>query len=212
MMCLLAPLPEEKIKEVLSMPSKVATLLIQFSNECIPSGCFSSTIACTLSEHNWTICYSDISRSKPECVTHNAVTLRSHNHPGKVTLVNSTHYLQICVDTTKIREKHLNDLCINVQTTVFSALAKVFERMHFTEIEVRPAFFCPCDPTSEPHAATICPEPPVTTDTYLVCSRTGDTIGNLEWRQRVWFGGYKKERLSKACTTTCQLPIGISFS
>ena len=194
MMCLLAPLPKEKIKDVLSTPSKVATLLVHFSNGCIPNGCFSSTIACAISEYNWTIVYSDISRSKPECVTHNAVTFRPHKQPGKVTLVNSTHYLQIHVDTANITEKHLNNLCTKVKTTVFSILKKVFERMHFTEIEVEPAFLCPCTPTSEPHAATICPEPPVTSNSVLVCSRTDSVIGDLECRQRVWFEGCDMEQ------------------
>ena len=194
MMCLLAPLPEEKIKEVLSTPSKVATLLVHFSNGCVPNGCFSSTIACAISEYNWMIVYSDISRSKPECVAHNAVTLRPHKQPGKITLVNSTHYLQIHVDTTNISEKHLSDLCTKVQTTVFSILKKVFERMHFMEIEVEPAFLCSCMPTSESHAATICPEPPVTSNSVLVCSRTDTVIGDLEWRQRFWFKGCDMEQ------------------
>ena len=199
MMCLLAPLPEENIKEVLSTPSKVATLLVHFSNGCIPNGCFSSTIACAISEYNWTIVYSDISRSKPECVTHNAVTLRPHKQPGKVSLVNSTHSLQIHVDTTNIKEKHLNALCTKVQVTVFSILKKVFEKMHFTEIEVEPAFLCSCKPTSESHAATICPEPPVTSKSVLVCSRTDTVIGDLEWRQRIWFEECETERRGKSC-------------
>ena len=194
MMCLLASLPEEKIKEVISTSSKVATLLIHFSSGCIPSGYFSSIIACTISEYNWTIVYSDISRSEPEYVAHNTVTLRRHNHPGKVMLFNSTHSLQIHIDTININEKHLNALCTKVQVAVFYILQKVFKRMHFTEIEVEPAFLCPCEPGSEAHAATICPEPPVTSDSYLVCSRTDTAVGDLEWRQRVWFEGCDMEQ------------------
>jgi len=205
MMCLLPPLPKEKIKEVLSTPSKVATLPIHFSNGCIPNGCFGSTIACAISEYNWTVVCSDISTSKPEYVAYNAVTLRPHKQPGKVTLVNITHYLQIHVDTTNIKEKHLNALCMKVQVTVFSILKKVFEKMHFTEIEVEPAFFCSCKPTSEPHAATICPEPPVTSDSFLVCSRTDTVIGDLEWRQRVWFEGCEEKRKGKECISTGDL-------
>ena len=66
--------------------------------------------------------------------------------------------------------------------------------MHFTEIEVEPAFLSSCKPTSESHAATICPEPPVTSKSVLVCSRTDTVIGDLEWRQQILFEGCETER------------------
>ena len=191
MMCLLAPLPEEKIKEVLSTPSKVATLLVHFSNGCIPNGCFGSTIACAISKYKWSVCYSDVSRTEPECLAHNIATFHPSDLPIKITLVNSTHYLQIHLDTASVQDTDINHICTNVRSTIFAILENVFQRMHFTKIEVKPAFLCPCSPTSEEHAATVCHMP---TSSYLVCSRTGKSHDQLEWRHRVWFEGCDMEQ------------------
>ena len=195
MMCLLAPLPEGKIKEVLSTPSKVATLLVHFSNGCTPNGSFSSTIACAISKYKWNVCYSDPGMTKPECLTHNAVTLNPNDLPVEVTLVNSTQYLQVHVNTANVQDTDINHICTNIRTTIFSVLENVFERMHFTEIEVKPAFLCPCSPTSEEHAATVCHMP---TSSYLACSRTRKSQGLLQWRQQVWFEECKGKEKGRA--------------
>ena len=209
-MCLLASLSEEKIKEVPSTHSKVATLLIHFSTECVPSGCFSSAIACAISKYKWIICYSDVSKTEPECLAHNAVMLHPSDLPVEVTLVNSTHYLQVHIDTANVEDTDINRICTNIRTTIFSVLESVFKRMHFTEIQIKPAFLCSCSPTSESHAATVCH---MATSSYLVCSRTERSRGQLEWRQRVWFEECKEKKkgMSSILVHLCILDLSNLF-
>ena len=107
----------------------------------------------------------------------------THTNTYTYTFTATTH-LQIHLDTADIQDTDINHICTKIQTTIFSVLQNVFERMHFTDIEVKPAFLCSCSPTSEDHAAIVCHMP---TSSYLVCSRTSKSQGQLEWKQRVWF-------------------------
>ena len=66
--------------------------------------------------------------------------------------------------------------------------------MQFEDIEVEPAFMCPCDPTTAAHIATIFPESAVTTKSQLVCSETELSVGKLQWRHGVWFQEWHGEK------------------
>ena len=183
MMSLLPDIPNNEIEKILPPSSYVSPLVIQFTGDCVPIGCFGNMIACAISEYRW----SFIIKSHPP--KHNIVKLRPLGLPLRVILIDSTNFLQVHIDTNVIKHNHLKKMCPKIQSEIFSILKNVFKRMQFTNLEVRPAFLCSCDKSSSQHLATTCPDPREDLDsTYLICSETEDTIGELEWRHRVWFG------------------------
>ena len=87
----------------------------------------------------------------------------------------------------------LKEYCSEIHCTIFAALKKVFQKMQFDNIEVEPAFLCPCDLTPA-HAATMFPQSAVTTKSQLVCSETELSVGKLQWSQGVWFQDWHGEK------------------
>ena len=191
MMCLLPDKSQIEIDHCLPSTSHVFPLLLQFSNDCAPSGSFGNTISCLISSFKWKIAHTR--QGKLECLAHNIVTLRPHNAPVKVTLVNSTCYFEIHIN---VKDSSLEKYCPEINSTIFAAVRKVFQTMQFDDIEVEPAFLCPCDPTCA-HAATIFPKSDVTIKSMLECSETEDIVGKLEWNQRVWFQDWHLEKQEK---------------
>ena len=69
----------------------------------------------------------------------------------------------------------LTDRC----TTIFEAVKeKVFKLMRFEDLQVEPAFLCPCDPS---HVVTICGDPDI------VCSETDTSQVRLKKQHLFWF-------------------------
>ena len=71
----------------------------------------------------------------------------------------------------------LTDRC----TTIFEAVKeKVFKLIRFEDLQVEPAFLCPC--TCDPsHVATIC------RNSDIVCSETDTPQGRLKKQHLLWF-------------------------
>ena len=204
MMCLL---PDKSLNEIcMCLPSspQISPLLVQFSNDCAPNGSFSNTVSCLISSFKWKIAHTR--QRKAECLAHNIVTLQPQTIPVKVTLVNSTSYFEIHVNAGSADDTPLEEYS-EIRSTIFAALKKVFQTMQFEDIEVEPAFLCPCDPTSAAHAATIFPKSAVTTKSQLVCSEQKVRVGKLQWSHGVWFpewhGG---KQPPKPLPTTTALP------
>ena len=186
MMSLLPDIPNDEIEKILPPSSNVTALVIQFSGDCVPIGCFGNMIACAISQHKWSL------KFKAHRPKHNIVTLCPPDLPMNVTLVDSAQFLQVHINSNGLEENDLLDFCPKIQSKIFAILKAVFHRMHFTNLEVRPAFLCSCDEPSSLHLATTCPDPRDGLDaTYLICNETGDRQGKLEWRHRVWFEGCK---------------------
>ena len=186
MMSLLPDISNNEIKKILPPSSNVSPLVIQFSGDCVPIGCFGNMIACAISQHKWSF------NLKVHSPKHNIVTLFPPDLPLNVTLVDSAQFLQVHINSNGLEEKDLLNFCRKIQSKIFAILKEVFHRMHFTNLEVRPAFLCSCDESSSLHLATTCPDPRDGLDaTYLICSESGDRQGKLEWRHRVWFEGCK---------------------
>ena len=203
MMCLL---PDKALNEICKcFPSspQILPLLVRFSNDCAPNGSFSNTVSCLISSFKWKIAHTR--QRKAECLAHNIVTLRPQTTPVKVTLVNSTSYFEIHVNAGSADDTPLEEYS-EIRSTIFAALKKVFQTMQFEDIEVEPAFLCPCDPTSA-HVATIFPESAVTTKSQLVCSEKNVRVGKMQWSHGVWFpewhGG---KQPPKPLPTTTALP------
>ena len=191
MMCLLPDKSQSEVHDCLPSTSRVSPLLVRFSNDCAPNGSFGNTVSCLISSFKWKIAHTH--QRKTECLAHNIVTLRPHNAPVKVTLVNSTSYFEIHMNVGIADDTPLKEYCSEIRSTIFAALKKVFLIMQFDDIEIEPVFLCPCDPTSA-HAATIFPESAVTTKSQLVCSETELSIGKLQWSHGVWFPEWHGEK------------------
>ena len=187
MMSLLADRCKDCIQECLPSPSMVAPLLIHFSSGCVPNGCFGSTTACLISTYNWEVCRTE--EGSPECLAHNIVTLSDPTLPVTVTMVNCTRHLEIHVNMAEVMEKDFNNICIKVCQTVFAAIEKVFKVMRFEDVEVKPAFLCPCKCRPKSHAATVCHLP---SNSYIICSKTKKQVGCLQKEQQFWLQDGKK--------------------
>ena len=111
-----------------------------------------------------------------------------------VTLVNSTRYFEIHIDSGCMEDILLRKCSPQLLHTVLSAIKKIFNTMQVDEIEVSPAFLCPCNSTESPHVATTFPESSITTDTQLVCSKQGVIIGKLQWSQGIWFQSWHGDK------------------
>ena len=179
MMSLLAV--KKDIVDYLPSPSKVAPLVIHFSSGCVPNGCFGNVIFCLISKYNWKVCQTE--QGKPECLAHNIVTLRDPTLPVTITIVNHIQRLEVHVSMAKVK-KHFSEICSSIRTSTFSAIENVFKVMHFEDIQVEPAFLCPCK-CSPSHAATVCHF--LYGGSYTVCTKTGISIGCLQKEQQFWF-------------------------
>ena len=191
MMCLLPDKALNEICKCLPSSPQISPLLVRFSNDCAPNGSFSNTVSCLISSFKWKIAHTR--QRKAECLAHNIVTLQPQTTPIKVTLVNSTSYFEVHVNAGSTDDTPLEEYS-EIRSTIFAALKKVFQTMQFEDIEVEPAFLCPCDLTSAAHAATIFPESAVTTKSQLVCSEQKVRVGKLRWSQGVWFPEWHGEK------------------
>ena len=185
MMTLLDDKPENEIQKHLPSSSKVAPLVIHFSSCCVPNGCFGNTISCLISTYEWKV--SQMKRV-PKCLAHNIVTLSGPKLPVTITMVNCTRHLEIHINTDKVKEEHLGDFCSSIRKTIFEAIKeKVFKLMRFEDLQVKPAFLCPCD-CNPSHIVTICSDSEIVCkDSYMVCSDTDSSQGCLQEQHLFWF-------------------------
>ena len=192
MMCLLAPIPDIEILNYL--PSgQISPIVIQFSNNCAPNGAFGNTVSCLISDFKWSVSHK-YQEQTPQCLSHNVVTLSPMGVPVKVTLINFTRHFEIHIDGGCMEDVLLRECCPQLRHSVLSAIKKIFNTMQVDEIEVKPAFLCPCSSTESPHVATTFPESSITTDSQLVCSKQGVIIGKLQWSQGIWFENWQGKR------------------
>ena len=185
-------LPSHRRFRFLPSPSKVTPLVIQFSNHCVPNGCFGNVISCLISKYNWKVCRTE--QGKPECLAHNIVTLRDPTLPITITIVNYTQHLEVHINMAKVKEVHFGEICSSVRTTIFAAIENVFKLMKFEDIIVEPAFLCNCRPKS--HSATICH---LSTGSYIVCCETKNRVGCLLNKHLYWFQDEKKGEILLIC-------------
>ena len=183
MMCLLPPIPDEKLDHIshkyIPPSSKMVPLVVKFTDDCVPLGCFGSIISCLLSFYNWDIIRNDDDNS-PECLAHNIAML---------VCPTPTAYLKVVlVDTADYIEVHVNkaENLPRVRKDIFGAITKVFDIMHITDsgIEISPAFLCPCKEVGRPHTASL---DEVGSKQYLDCSKK-KWKGEAQDKYTMWFG------------------------
>ena len=204
MMCLLRDIPTEDLKDSLPPSSKVAPLVIKFSNDCVPNGCFGNIIACLISKYNW-----QVSRTQTDRLAHNIVTLRGPNLL-KATIVNYTQHLEIHLNMHGIEEGDFSDICLHTRTNIFGAIDKVFNLMRFEDIKVEPAFLCTCQ--SESHIAEL--SIGSSSSSYLVCSETRQVTSKMQRKHQFWF--LKGETIVVSCMHSCHVShimcLGLLYS
>ena len=181
MMCLLPPVPEQELPHCIPSSSDTVPLVVKFSNDCVPLGCFSSTISCLLSTHNWKV--SRRADGTPECLAHNIAKLYHPTLPGSVILVDKTLHLEAHIDSGADAQDMLPGICSHVRKSVFNAIVKFFEITRLTEIDITPAVFCPCHVVPEIHSATFFQ---AKNKSFLRCSRSEVSVGPAIRQQLLW--------------------------
>ena len=178
MMCLLPAIPDEDLCQYIPSSSKMVPVVVKFTDDCVPLGCFGRIISCLLSFYNWDIFRND--NDSPECLTHNIASLVCPTPTAylKVVLVDTADYIEVHVN----KAAHLPQ----VRKEIFGAITKVFDIMHITdsEIEVSPAFLCPCKEVGRPHTASL---DEVDSKQYLDCSKK-KWKGEAQDKYTMWFG------------------------
>ena len=178
MMCLLPPIPDEDLHQHIPSSANLVPLVVKFCNDCVPLGCFGSIISCLLSFYNWDIFRND--DDSPKCLAHNIASLVCPTPTDylNIVLVDTADYLVVHVDIAKYLPQ--------VRNEIFGAIAKVFDIMHITdsEIEVSPAFLCPCKKVGRPHTASL---DEVDSKQILDCSKKR-WKGEAQDKYTMWFG------------------------
>ena len=180
MMCLLPTLSDKQLAQHIPHLSDTVPLVIKFNNNFVPLNCFSSTISCLLSEHQWIISSKGDSTSPPECLAHNIASLYDENHM-KIVLVDVAHHIEVYVEEDD--RDILQKVCSQVCETVFSAIKRVFDVMRLSKLEVTRAVLCPCKAVPKPHSACYFPK---YGKNYLYCSATNKSVGTANDQHMMW--------------------------
>ena len=158
----------------LSSSFEITPLIMKFTDDCVPLGCFEKTISCLL------LTYEQIdSRSEdnpPESLPHNVASLFCPTHT--LLLVNSSDHIGVYVDADKY-------VLPEVRENILGAIRKVLDSMHLTEIDVSPAVLCPCKKVSQSHPASL---REVESELFICCSKTKLNEGTADEKHIMWFG------------------------
>ena len=97
----------------------------------------------------------------------------------------------------------LSKVCFQVRETVFAAVTDVFEVMQIAEINISPAFLCPCCQDTETHSASF---EQFETKCFLQCSKSGKSL-SAQGTHDVWFGATVTEKGEPSLPKLLQLKI-----
>ena len=182
MMSLRSAVPDKDVPRYLPPPSKIAPLVVQFTNKCVPLSCFSRTVSCLLAMYDWKLSRAD--DGSLLCLAHNIVSLYKPFTPGQIVLVDTGHNIQVHIRPGKgLDRKDLATICYQVKETILAAIKKVFSLLSFTGIEATAAFFCPCKKKPLLHSAT----PSLFNSKWLLsCSLTEQSVGPASDHHLLW--------------------------
>ena len=189
-MSLCPPIPNQQLSQYIPPPSEIAPLVVKFSKDCVPMGCFSSTISCLMAMHDWRLSRSE--DGSPECLAHNVVSLYDPQLPVQIILVDRANHLEIHVQAEPNIRCTIPQVCFRIQETVFSAINKVFDIMHLSEIEISHAFICPCPLACGSHSASVRQFDDSTW--FLRCSKTGKSLGSASENHKFWLDSQTTEK------------------
>ena len=152
MMCLKPAIPNDGLDMYIPKSSDTVPLVMKFSTECVPLGCFGSTISCLLSQYGWEV-LREAECGPPKCLAHNIAALRDPDLLVNVVLVDFTQHIEIHIDSDLSIHDLPSHTCSQLYTTVFGAVEKVFKIMQL-DINSLPAVVCPCRKLQYKHHAT----------------------------------------------------------
>jgi hypothetical protein len=178
-MCLLPTIHD--LPHYIPPSADIEPLVVKFSGDCVPLGCFSRTISCLLSTFNWRI--SRAESGSPECLANNIVSLYDPTLPAAhIVLLDLSHHLEIHIDARKANEKIPPKICLCVQETLFAAISEVLNVMQLSGIEVSPAFLC------TDQRASICSVPirELEYEQFCPCSTSTKRVCVADIRHNVW--------------------------
>ena len=202
MMSLVPAIPDKDLSKHIPKSSEITPLLVKFTNDCVPLSCFSSTVSCLLSAYNWRLCRSK--DESPECLSHNVVSLYTPGLPIQIVLVDVASHLEIHVHVEMDVDQHiLSKVCFQVREAVFAAVTDVFEVMQLAEIDISPAFLCPCCQDTETHSASFAQ---FETKCFLQCSKSGKSV-SAQRKHAIWFGATVTEKKELTLPKLLQLKI-----
>ena len=182
MMSLRSAISDEELAQHITASSEIAPLVVKFSKDCVPLGCFSSTISCLLTMYNWRLRKSK--DGSPKCLAHNAVSLSGPQLPAQIIIVDTGHSFEIHLNASRGTDHDdYPKICFQVQETIFTAIAQVFNIMQLTEIEVSSAFHCTCEEASKNHTASAFF---FNSKWFLRCSNTEEGVGTAQLKHTVW--------------------------
>ena len=170
-------------KQLSPTASGIAPLVVKFSKDCVPLGCFSSTISCLLALYDWEL--SRLENGSPECLAHNVVSLSGPQLPVQIMLADKAKHIEIHVYADEGSDICISScICYRIHEIVFAAITQVFKRMNMTEIDISPAFLCSCSRVSEAHSALF--RKSFDSKWYLQCSKTRRTVGLAQEKHTIW--------------------------
>ena len=153
MMSLRSAIPDKDVPQHLPPPSKIAPLVVQFTKNCVPLGCFSRTISCLLAMYDWKL--SRAEDGSPQCLAHNVVSLYKPQTPGQIVLVDMGYSFQVHIKPSKgLDQNDMAKICFQVKETILTAIKQVFDCLSLSGIEATPAFICPCERKPLLHSAS----------------------------------------------------------
>ena len=202
MMSLVPAISDKDLSKHIPKSSEITPLLVKFTNDCGPLSCFSSTVSCLLSAYNWRLCRSE--DESPECLFHNVVSLYTPGLPIQIVLVDAASHLEIHIRVEMdIDRQILSKVCFQVREAVFAAVTDVFEVMQLAEIDISPAFLCPCCQDTETHSACFAQ---FETKCFLQCSKSGKSL-SAQRKHAIWFGATVTEKKELTLPKLLQLKI-----
>ena len=150
--------------------------MVKFSKDSVPPNCFSRTISCLHSVYDWKL--TRAGDGSPECFAKNIVSLSMPQTPCQIILIDTGCNFQIHIKANKGTGRNdFPKLCFRVKESIFTAIDQV------CDIDVSPAFLCPCRVQPQSHLATV---DPFNAKWFLYCSVTTKGIGNALEEHIIW--------------------------
>ena len=162
MMCLKPSIPQSEFHKHIPELSITVPIVLKFKGDCVPLGCFSSTVSRLISAYEWevTTIITDEDISVPKCLFHNISTLYAPKLGVNVILVDFSKHLEIYIYESNLKVFGVElypSICSQVRSTVLGTVADVADIMKIEKekVEVSSAFHCECSSKSKKRIAVL---------------------------------------------------------
>ena len=187
----LPDLPLEKVAENRVMADHhPAPMTIHYPKMWLPVGVVPSLVAYLQNHSEWTPVAHG---GKPACMYRNCMQFElPGGKPGKVTLIDSTKFLEIHVQASL---KVAGEVCPQIREMVLSGLKEAHKSLHYDPPTAKEGFLCSGEcGNSEVHLATLSAD----RETWR-CSEDSCVGDDLNHRQTLWLGAVGNREIGKHC-------------